>query len=54
MVNFTSKANWSNLTIGPENGIEIEVEDKSHSKGKSFSKKQPEDKPLMDAIYDDG
>ncbi len=57
MINFTSKANWANLTIGPENGMEIEVEDKSTSKGKSFSKKkktEPEDKPLMDAIYDDG
>lgn len=56
MINFTSKANWGNLTIGPENGMEIEVEDKSTSKGKSFSKKkkEPEDKPLMDAIYDDG
>ncbi len=55
-INFISKANWSTLTIGPENGIEIIVEEDSPNKKTSFKKKsskQDEDRPVMDHIYDD-
>jgi KaiC/GvpD/RAD55 family RecA-like ATPase len=54
-INFTSKVNWSTLTIGPENGVEIVVEDDTPKRKTSFKKSAEEDsKPIMDAIYDDG
>jgi hypothetical protein len=47
--------NWSTLTIGPENGVEIVVEDDTPKRKTSFKKSAEEDsKPIMDAIYDDG
>jgi len=58
-INFTSKTNWTTLTIGPENGMEVNVESASEEVPKrgSFKKKiQKEDedtKPIMDGIYDD-
>lgn len=51
-VSFTSKTDWSTLSIGPDNGTVVEVEE--NTKGKSFSRKKKEvDKPIMDGIYDD-
>lgn len=58
-INFTSKTNWSTLTIGPENGMEIIVDSGEEQAGKSSFKKkkitrEDEDtKPIMDGIYDD-
>lgn len=58
-INFTSKTNWSTLTIGPENGTEVTVESSEEApKRASFKKKkiprEDEDtKPIMDGIYDD-
>ena len=49
-INFTSKAYWDTLRIGPENGAEIVVET-SNKKMKS-SKSDEDMKPLMDSIYD--
>lgn len=52
-INFTSKAYWDTLRIGPENGTEIIVEnDKPARKG--FKPESEKDtKPIMDGIYDD-
>lgn len=48
-IHFTSKVNWSTVTIGPENGEEIQVEDK-RKKRTSFS---PDDQSkVMEGIYD--
>jgi replicative DNA helicase len=58
-INFTSKTNWTTLTIGPENGVEVNMESASEEvpKRASFKKKiQREDedaRPIMDGIYDD-
>lgn len=50
-INFTSKAYWDTLRIGPENGTEIVVEnDKPARKG---FKPEKDTKPIMDGIYDD-
>lgn len=50
-INFTSKAYWDTLRIGPENGTEIIVEnDKPARKG---FKPEKDTKPIMDGIYDD-
>jgi hypothetical protein len=50
-INFTSKAYWDTLRIGPENGTAIVVEnDKPARKG---FKPEPDTKPIMDGIYDD-
>lgn len=52
-IDFNSRVDWNCLRIGPENGVEIVVEEdepKSKKKKTSFGK---EDKPIMDMIYDD-
>jgi archaellum biogenesis ATPase FlaH len=56
-IHFSSKVNWSTLTIGPENGNPVihDPEDEP-AKGKSFRQpKKEEDVPVMDmnGIYDD-
>ena len=51
-INFTSKVDWNCLRIGPENGIEIVVEDDTPKKKTSF-KREEDTKPIMDGIYDD-
>jgi len=51
-INFTSKAYWDTLRIGPENGVEIVVEGDSPKRKSSF-KKEEDTKPIMDNIYDD-
>lgn len=57
-INFISKANWENLTIGPENGEEPTEDESSDESGKSTKKRKgfktldDDTKPLMDAIYD--
>lgn len=54
-INFTSKVEWNSLRIGPENGIEIVVEDDTPKKKTSFKKTalEQDTKPIMDSIYDD-
>jgi KaiC/GvpD/RAD55 family RecA-like ATPase len=55
-INFTSKAEWNCLRIGPDNGEEIIIDGESSSKKTSFKKKSKEEedtKPIMDRIYDD-
>lgn len=56
-INFISKAYWDTLRIGPENGIEIEVQDSSKKASSVFgggrTAKKDEDKPIMDGVYDD-
>jgi len=59
-INFTSKTNWSTLTIGPENGMEIIVDSgeeeqagKSSFKKKKITREDEDTKPIMDGIYDD-
>jgi hypothetical protein len=54
-INFTSKVEWNSLRIGPENGIELVVEDDQPKKRSSFKKTKDEQdtKPIMDSIYDD-
>jgi hypothetical protein len=51
-INFTSKVDWNCLRIGPENGVEIRVEEDTPKKKSSF-KKEVDTKPIMDGIYDD-
>lgn len=55
-INFTSKAYWETLRIGPENGQEVVIEGEAPAR-KSFGKKKKDDdedsKPIMDGIYDD-
>lgn len=57
MIDFTSKVEWNSLRIGPENGVEIIVDNGDDNKKTSFKrKKKTEDidtKPIMDSIYDD-
>ena len=56
-INFTSKAYWDTLRIGPENGIEIVVEGDTPKKKSSFKRDllpdSDDSKPIMDSIYDD-
>jgi len=54
-INFTSKVEWNSLRIGPENGVEIVVEDDTPKKRSSFKKniEEQDTKPIMDSIYDD-
>jgi KaiC/GvpD/RAD55 family RecA-like ATPase len=54
-INFTSKVDWNSLRIGPENGVEIVLdEDKPKKKKSSFKTGIDEDdRPIMDRIYDD-
>lgn len=58
-VNFTSKTDWSTLTIGPANGMEVIVESaeetpkKSSFKKKKAPREDEDTKPIMDGIYDD-
>jgi len=56
MIDFTSKVEWNSLRIGPENGVEIIVEDESPNKkrkSKKSSFSEEDTKPIMDGIYDD-
>jgi replicative DNA helicase len=58
-INFTSKTDWSTLTIGPQNGMEVIVESaeetpkKSSFKKKKAPREDEDTKPIMDGIYDD-
>lgn len=59
-INFTSKTNWSTLTIGPENGMEVivdsgeeQVSKSSFKKKKKITREDEDTKPIMDGIYDD-
>jgi KaiC/GvpD/RAD55 family RecA-like ATPase len=53
-IDFNSKVDWNSLRIGPENGVELVVEDDSPPKKRSsFKRDKKEDKPIMDGIYDD-
>jgi KaiC/GvpD/RAD55 family RecA-like ATPase len=55
-VNFTSRVEWNTLTIGPDNGVEIKIEEDSPNRkkgGKTSFKVEEDTKPIMDSIYDD-
>jgi replicative DNA helicase len=54
-INFTSKVDWNSLSIGPENGPEIVLEEDKPKRKKSSFKTgiDEDDKPIMDRIYDD-
>ena len=53
-INFNSRVEWNSLRIGPDNGVEIVIEDDTPKKKSSFKKNVEQDtKPIMDSIYDD-
>ena len=57
MIDFTSKVEWNSLKIGPENGMEVIIDEgddeKPRRKKKSSFKQDDDTKPIMDSIYDD-
>ena len=54
-INFISKAEWNTLSIGPENGSEIKLDDEEEQSTSSFGKKKKKkDSPSnVEGIYDD-